>query len=390
MLLAHVGERHQAVGEWFATRELIAPVLKLGSTLFLTRASGSDGNREGKDSVGSLHGVTLHQNDDKRPRGIENHPFTGENPRAMRHHDSRLVSLVTVLVALACAKETPKPEPEPPAPPPVTASAAATPIPKSEPTIAPPPPGPTPIPAPPDLAAPPKDAQKTKTGLVTKVLTKGKGKKHPGPNDQVRVSYAGWSKDGNMFDATPPDKPIALGVANVIPGWVEALQLMVEGEKRRLWIPSDLAYGRNPMPGAPAGDLVFDVELVEIMKAPETPKDVAAAPKDAKKTDSGLAYRVLTKGKGTTHPTATSRVTVHYSGWTTDGKLFDSSVQRGTPSTFALNAVIKGWTEGVQLMVEGEKTRFWIPAALAYGEKPARPGAPSGNLVFDVELLQIQ
>jgi peptidylprolyl isomerase len=308
----------------------------------------------------------------------------------MRYLDSRLVSFVAVLVALACRKEeTPKPEQEPPAPP-ASVSAAAVPIPTSEPTAAPPPPAPTAIPAPPDLAAPPKGAQKTKTGLASVVLTKGTGKKRPGPTDQVRVHYAGWTKDGNMFDATVPDKPATLGVANVIPGWVEGLQLMVEGEKRRLWVPSDLAYGRSPMPGAPVGDLVFDVELVEILKAPETPKDVAKAPKDAKKTDSGLAYRVLTKGKGTKHPTATNRVTVHYSGWTTDGKLFDSSVQRGAPSTFMLNNVIKGWTEGLQLMVEGEKTRFWIPGSLAYGDKPTRPGAPAGTLVFDVELLQIQ
>ena len=223
------------------------------------------------------------------------------------------------------------------------------------------------------------------------MLTKGKGKVHPGPTDQVKVGYAGWTKDGKMFDASPSDKPATFGVSNVIPGWVEGLQLMVEGEKRRIWIPAALAYGETPkMPGAPAGDLVFDVELLEIVKAPETPKDVAKAPKDAKKTESGLAYRVLTKGKGTAHPTPTSRVTVHYSGWTTDGKLFDSSVQRGAPTSFMLNGVIKGWTEGVQLMVEGEKTRFWIPGTLAYGDKPTRPGAPSGMLVFDIELLQIK
>ena len=96
------------------------------------------------------------------------------------------------------------------------------------------------------------------------------------------------------------------------------------------------------------------------------------------------------QGTGKTHPTETSRVTVHYSGWTTDGKMFDSSVTRGRPSTFGLNQVIAGWTEGLQLMVAGEKTRFWIPGDLAYGEKPARPGAPAGMLVFDIELLQIQ
>jgi peptidylprolyl isomerase len=116
------------------------------------------------------------------------------------------------------------------------------------------------------------------------------------------------------------------------------------------------------------------------------PPDVKAAPKDAKKTSSGLAYKVLTPGKGTRHPTATSSVTVQYTGWTTDGKMFDSSVTRGEPATFPLNRVIKGWTEGVQLMVEGEKTRFWIPEPLAYGGRRD----PFGMLVFDIELLKIQ
>jgi FKBP-type peptidyl-prolyl cis-trans isomerase len=81
-------------------------------------------------------------------------------------------------------------------------------------------------------------------------------------------------------------------------------------------------------------------------------------------------------------------VKVHYSGWTTDGKLFDSSVMRDEAIVFPLNRVIPGWTEGVQLMVEGEKRRLWIPAKLAYGESPP-PGAPAGMLVFDVELLEI-
>jgi FKBP-type peptidyl-prolyl cis-trans isomerase len=119
------------------------------------------------------------------------------------------------------------------------------------------------------------------------------------------------------------------------------------------------------------------------------PTDVAKAPASAKKTASGIRYRVLKPGTGKKHPSAEDRVKVHYSGWTTDGKMFDSSVPRNEPATFALNQVVKGWTEGVQLMVEGEKTRFWIPPALAYGDNP-RPGAPSGELVFDIELLGIE
>ena len=123
------------------------------------------------------------------------------------------------------------------------------------------------------------------------------------------------------------------------------------------------------------------------LKPIPAPKDVAAPPADAVKTASGLASKVLTPGKGTDHPTAESTVTVHYTGWTTDGKMFDSSRQSGPPATFALNRVIKGWTEGVQLMVVGEQRRFWIPVELAYNN---RAGRPQGMLVFDVELLQIQ
>ena len=121
----------------------------------------------------------------------------------------------------------------------------------------------------------------------------------------------------------------------------------------------------------------------------ETPADVNAIPADAQTTATGLASNVLQAGTGTESPAAADTVTVHYSGWTTDGQLFDSSVQRGQPTSFPLNRVIKGWTEGLQLMVAGEKRRFWIPAELAYGEN-AGGGRPSGLLVFDVELLEIQ
>ena len=118
------------------------------------------------------------------------------------------------------------------------------------------------------------------------------------------------------------------------------------------------------------------------------PADVAAPPADASTTPSGLAWKVLQPGSGTGRPGPRSSVTVHYSGWTTDGRLFDSSVSRGQPATFPLNRVIAGWTEGLQLMVAGEKSRFWIPAGLAYGDNPGG-GRPGGLLVFDVELLEI-
>ena len=122
------------------------------------------------------------------------------------------------------------------------------------------------------------------------------------------------------------------------------------------------------------------------------PDDVAAAPADAETTASGLAHKVLQAGTGTDHPGPTSNVRVHYTGWLTNGNMFDSSVARGEPISFRLNGVIGGWTEGVQLMVVGEKRRFWIPSDLGYGDRgnPAAGIAGGALLVFDVELLGIQ
>ena len=120
------------------------------------------------------------------------------------------------------------------------------------------------------------------------------------------------------------------------------------------------------------------------------PSDVASPPADATTTRSGLATRVLKPGTGTKHPSATSKVRVHYTGWTTDGRMFDSSVTRNEPISFGLNQVIPGWTEGVQLMVEGETRRLWIPGKLAYEFEGARADAPKGMLVFDVELIAVK
>ena len=116
------------------------------------------------------------------------------------------------------------------------------------------------------------------------------------------------------------------------------------------------------------------------------PPDVAGPPADAERTAGGLASKVLKPGTGTRRPLQSDTVTVHYTGWTTDGKMFDSSLQRGEPATFPLKQVIPGWTLGVGLMVEGEKRRLWIPQELAY---QGQPGGPAGMLVFDVELLRI-
>jgi len=106
-------------------------------------------------------------------------------------------------------------------------------------------------------------------------------------------------------------------------------------------------------------------------------------------TDSGMQYVVLEKGEGTAHPAANSSVEVHYHGTLMDGTVFDSSVDRGKPISFGLNQVISGWTEGLQLMVEGDKFRFYIPSDLAYGNRGVGKIPAGSLLIFDVELLKI-
>jgi FKBP-type peptidyl-prolyl cis-trans isomerase len=249
-------------------------------------------------------------------------------------------------------------------------------------------------PAPAGVAEAPAQATKTPSGLAWKLLLKGQGTEHPGPHDKVTVIFTGWKADGEVIESSIPDgEPWTLLMDDVIKGLSEGLHLMAKGERRRLWIPAALATSGRPKRRGPPGPSVFDVELVDFVRMPDpiaVPEDVDAAPAEAKRTPSGLAYRFLKRGKGKNHPAPDSTVEVHYSGWTPDGQLFDSSVRRGQSTTFPLTGVIKGWTEAVQLMVVGDKARFWIPAALAYGETPSRPGTPAGPLVFDIELLSIR
>lgn len=146
-------------------------------------------------------------------------------------------------------------------------------------------------------------------------------------------------------------------------------------------------------------DTVAVDSLVEVVEATNdsTAKQMSAYDADFFKgtegyntTASGLKYVTVEEGIGAA-PTATDIVTVHYTGRLLDGTVFDSSVARGEPAAFPLQAVIKGWTEGLQLMKEGGKTVFYIPSELAYGEMgtPGGPIGPNSDLIFEVELLQV-
>lgn len=242
---------------------------------------------------------------------------------------------------------------------------------------------PSQITTPPDVSSPPASAVKSKNGLASEVLKAGSGDSRPTKEDAVIINYSAWTTDGKLFDSSVKrGRPVTVPVKEMLPGLAEGVELMTAGESRRLWIPEKLAY--KGQKGKPQGTLVFDVTLLAIPT--HAPADVKTPPADAQRTPSGLAYQVLRPGTGTHHPTVADMVTANYTGWTTDGHMFDSSLTRGAPSTFPLDRVIPGWTEGIKLMVEGEKARFWIPERLAYqGNSP-----PFGDLVFDIELVKIQ
>lgn len=357
----------------------------------------------------------------------------------------------------------------------------------------------------------------TASGLKYSVLAKGDGVTKPKTGDQVKVHYTGWLPDsGKIFDSsvTRGDPfTFALGQRQVIAGWDEGVALMTRGSRYKFTIPPGLAYGEQGSGRIPANaTLVFEVELLDIVRAPEfrpankeaqkttpdgltyevlvegtgalanetdiltmkfavwrangellrsteiqennnprkstadafgwpiikratkvlkigsryrfeakavdslgaemgaqfgpdailvwelelidakpssVPKFVMPADSALKTTPSGLKYEVIKEGAGR-KPGPTETVTVHYAGWLTDGTPFDSSYSRGDTTSFPLNRVIKGWTEGVQLMGEGAVYRFVIPSDLAYGPRGSPPKiGPNATLVFQIELVKI-
>ena len=216
----------------------------------------------------------------------------------------------------------------------------------------------------------------------------------------MRVHYSGWQTDGYNFDSSlNRGVPATFGLNQVIKGWTEGVQLMVEGEKRRFWIPGELAYGKlegelRPLgpdgkrPGSPLGQLCFDIELIKILRPHPTPANLTAAPADAEVNTSGVASKVVKAGSGEARPSPTDNVQLHYTAWTTDGTMLESTLPAERPETIPLKRTIKGFTEAVQMMVEGETRRIWVPQNMAYGETPP-PTAPKGMLIFEVELLKI-
>ena len=260
--------------------------------------------------------------------------------------------------------------------------------------VAPPPAGEVPAPA--DVAAPPKDAEQSESGLACIVLRKGTGRLHPAIYDIVKMHQVVWTTDGKMHMNTGNrgDAVQFELTQSVLPGLREAIELMVEGEKRRCWIPGWLAFGEaNPGAvddGKPRGMLVYDLDLVNLRKAvglPKAPPDVASVPNDATKNESGLAWRVLKEPTGDKAVAPNSLVSLFYTGWTPEGQVFMTTARRNVPNSVQLTGVIPGWREALMSMKIGEKRRLWIPPELAYRNQPGRP---KGMVVFDLEVVAIR
>lgn len=234
------------------------------------------------------------------------------------------------------------------------------------------------------------------SGLKCTLIKMGRGlQAHKG--DVVTVHYTGTLTDSvkTKFDSSKDrGKPFTfpLGAGKVIKGWDEGVALLHAGDVAILTIPPDLGYGNRATGKIPANStLVFEIEILDVQPSPKM-WDVEGLPIDS--TPSGLKYIVICKGDENSPPPQTGKkVSVHYSGFLPDGKLFDSSVQRNQPFDFVLGMgqVIPGWDEGIARMHIGEKMRLIIPYNLAYGEEGRLPVIPpKATLIFDVELMDIQ
>lgn len=232
-------------------------------------------------------------------------------------------------------------------------------------------------------------------GIEYTVTAKGNGAAVAKMGDGVKVLYKGMLTNDTVFDASSlhGNQPFTfhLGKHEVIPGWDSVMSRAHGGDKIRMTLAPQYGYGARANGKIPANStLIFEVEVLDIVAAP-TPW--IAKGKDTITTPSGMKVVFFEKHPDSLMPKTGQKVSVHYSGFLLTGKLFDSSVERNIPLTFALGRgqVIKGWDEGIAMMHKGDKAKFIIPASLAYGNKGAGNGQipPGATLMFDVELVDI-
>lgn len=232
----------------------------------------------------------------------------------------------------------------------------------------------------------------TASGLEYTITEKGNGKT-PQVGDKVKVHYTGRLLDSTVFDSSfKRNQPFefTLGAGQVIKGWDEAFQLLSVGDKATIKFGPELGYGERATGSIPANStLIFDIELLGIQ---ESVKQWDTTGKPVVTTESGLQYVMFEANPEGQKVLSGDKAMVHYSGFLTDGTKFDSSVERGEPIGVLVGKgqVIPGWDEGLALLRKGEKAQFIIPYALAYGEAGRGPIPQKADLIFDVEIVDIQ
>lgn len=235
------------------------------------------------------------------------------------------------------------------------------------------------------------DVTVTDSGLQYRVIEEGDGIL-PTAESVAVFDFIGRFVDGEVFNDTFDSEDLVIAPLNGLPpGLAEGLQLSPIGSRYEFVLPPELGYGNNPPAGIPRGAvLIFELELLHSSNYDPQFLEENAQRDDVTVTESGLQYRVIEEGSGAS-PEADSNVSVEYTGSFIYGDTFDTSRDREEPASFPIDGVISGFAEGLQLMQEGDRYEFFIPANLAYGSNPPQnsPIYPDAALIFDVELISV-
>lgn len=230
---------------------------------------------------------------------------------------------------------------------------------------------------------PPPEAQRNPLGLATLRLAEGDGEEHPDDNDYVGFHFTVWTAAGAKFQSTGNGQPVAYLMEKISPAWREGLKLMVRGETRRLWIPGHLA---PPSAEGPQGDVICDLELTGLRKVPDLAEGDLTPPEDADRTSFGVYTQLLEKGTGEETAEAAEGVVAHFTLFTEDGKVFDTTQLRNRATYFPFDRVMPAFADVMKRMKVGERRRIWIPGNVANGQWV---GSPKGMLIFDARVIEI-
>lgn len=250
-----------------------------------------------------------------------------------------------------------------------------------------------------DVEATVEGVQKSESGLLYLIENPG-DENRATEADLLKINFEWSFADGTVFETTSGREPIKTNLAGLFQGWQEAVSLVGKGGKITAWIPAELAFGPQGNRFALPNDAIkIQMELLDfylntpeanLERSQEWLANIEASVEGVQKTESGLLYLIEREGDVNNKPSATDKVKAHYEGTTFDGTKFDSSYDRGEPSEFPLSQVIKGWTEGLQLIGKGGKIILWIPAELAYGASSPSPNIGANEaLKFVVELEDV-